>query len=351
MSARVRFWLGAFAAGVASGVLSPEDLFPAARVVAFGATFFGAGLIGEAVASARAGRKAWAAVGPQDTRPADGRVEIAPVAALRRKPNAHDPRFGRYVGHLPFAREGPASPADDPAQTPPLRGRVVIVSIFEGGDGRTWSEREIADAHVALRRAGEWIEREATRHAAPVNLEIADTYFMAEGNDPGEVTVSFAPEEDGVGPLEDGATTKALVRLSRAAAAMGFRDAVHLFDEVEGRVGADSTAWLLHPRRAGRSFAVPRDESGLDGVGVAVCYPREASFPEKLTGTARVDPVTVVHELLHLFGAADKYGQPLSAFAPRTVTAREVMRLSHTRLTRLRIDAATAREIGWNTSG
>ena len=174
---------------------------------------------------------------------------------------------------------------------------------------------------------------------------------MAEGNDPGEVTVSFAPEEDGVGPLEDGATTKALVRLSRAAAAMGFRDAVHLFDEVDGRVGADSTAWLLHPRRAGRSFAVPRDESGLDGVGVAVCYPREASFPEKLTGTARVDPVTVVHELLHLFGAADKYGQPLSAFAPRTVTAREVMRLSHTRLTRLRIDAATAREIGWNTSG
>ena len=50
MSARVRFWLGAFAAGVASGVLSPEDHFPAARVVAFGATFFGAGLVGEAVA-------------------------------------------------------------------------------------------------------------------------------------------------------------------------------------------------------------------------------------------------------------------------------------------------------------
>jgi hypothetical protein len=80
---------------------------------------------------------------------------------------------------------------------------------------------------------------------------------------------------------------------------------------------------------------------------MAVCYPCEASFPEPLVGPARVDPVTVVHELLHLFGASDKYGRPLTAYAPRTVTSREVMRLSEERLARLRIDPSTAAEIGW----
>jgi hypothetical protein len=87
----------------------------------------------------------------------------------------------------------------------------------------------------------------------------------------------------------------------------------------------------------------------LEGVALAVCYLREASFPEPLprNASARVDPVTVVHELLHLFGASDKYGHPLREFEPGTVTRHEVMRLSESRLSRLRIDERSARELGW----
>ena len=48
--------------------------------------------------------------------------------------------------------------------------------------------------------------------------------------------------------------------------------------------------------------------------------------------------MTVVHELLHLFGATDKYGRSLRDVPPGTVTSRDVMRLSETRLSRLRID-------------
>ena len=140
---------------------------------------------------------------------------------------------------------------------------------------------------------------------------------------------------------------KAVIGATRAAVRLGFRDAADLFQAVEARVESDAAVWLIHPRRAGRSLAVPREESGLRGVSLAVCYARESSFPEPMVGPARTDPVTVVHELLHLFGATDKYGRSLREFAPKAVTPREVMRLAETRLSRLRVDAETAREIGW----
>ena len=58
-----------------------------------------------------------------------------------------------------------------------------------------------------------------------------------------------------------------------------------------------------------------------------------------------------VSNLLHLFGASDKYGYALKAYAPKSVTTRDVMRLSEGRLARLRIDSGTAAEIGWTADG
>jgi hypothetical protein len=82
-------------------------------------------------------------------------------------------------------------------------------------------------------------------------------------------------------------------------------------------------------------------------VCLAVCYAREASFTEPVVRAPGPDPVTFVHELLHLFGATDKYGVPLSEFPPGAVTACDVMRLDRTRLARLHVDPLTAAEIGW----
>jgi hypothetical protein len=178
-------------------------------------------------------------------------------------------------------------------------------------------------------------------------VEVADTYFVTDDPEPDDVAVGFAQEGDSVGPFEEGATWKAVVGLTRAADRFGFRDAEDLCASLEARARCDAGVWLIHPLRAGRSLAVPRESSGLPGVSLAVCYARESSFPEPLTGPARTDPVTVVHELLHLFGATDKYNRSLRTYAPRSVTGREVMRLSETRLSRLRVDRETAREIGW----
>jgi hypothetical protein len=148
-------------------------------------------------------------------------------------------------------------------------------------------------------------------------------------------------------PFEVDAVTKALTGASRAAIRLGFPDAAAFIAAINPRVEADTRVWLLHPRQAGHSLAVPLDETELAGVSLAVCYAREASFPEPLTRAPFTDPVTIAHELLHLFGASDKYGVPVRSFPARSVTSREIMRLDESSLSRLRVDPLTAREIGW----
>lgn len=348
VSSRLGFWgagavLGAALAWLLRTWLEGER---GGLLLVFGACVLLAALIAEvasALGSARAGRP----TRPSGARPADGEVELLEMRGTRREPNPRDPRFFAFQALDPLEtpdvepllwRQGP----------PPLLGKVAVVSVFLGRDGRSWSDAEIAQTHAALFRAGQWIEREAIRWEAPVNVGLADTYFVVDDGPTSDVEVTFVPEGDGVGPFEARAATKALIDSSRAARALGFRDAVDWMTQVRPRLEADVLVWLLHPRSAGRSLAVPLDQTDLAGVSLAVCYAREANFPEPLAGHPPwTDPVTIVHELLHLFGASDKYGLPLHRFPPRSVSSRDIMRLSESRLPRLRVDPRTAVELGW----
>jgi hypothetical protein len=283
---------------------------------------------------------------PPGARPADGVVDVVPMLGVEGEENPASPRFRRFAG----LRGGPGEPAKVhklPSLRPTLLGRVTLISVFVGRDGKGWTDEEIARGHASLERAGLWLEREATRHAAPVNLGLADVYFRVQDDEVDDVEVAFANEGDDVGPMEAHASTKAVVAASRAAATLGFADVVDLVGRIDPKVEADARVWLFHVRRSGRSLAVPAEECDVDGVGLAVCYSREASFPEPLGGPGRVDPTTVAHELLHLFGASDKYGVALRSFPAGSVSSRDIMRLDHDQLSKMTIDRLTASEVGW----
>lgn len=341
MSARVGFWIAGLIWGVALAVVLPADLFPAVRPVVAGTTFLVIGLLGEIVQARRA-RAAYEVLRRSlDTRPPDGQVDLARMDRVRGEVNPVAPRFKRFKGletEISDPIERARSVALDGRRSPPLLGRVAIVSLFLGRDRRPWSDVEIAEAHRALERVGVWVEREAARWGAAVNIEIADTFFV------------FDDEPDGV--IEPVDVFSALLVTTRAAAKLGLTDVIGMFKQVRARLVADEVVWLVHPRRAGWSFAVPREFSDWDGVCLSVCYPRWAMSSEPLgRREARIETDTVVHEVLHLFGASDKYERPLRAFDPRMVTRRDVMRLSERRLGRLQVDPRTALEIGWAKPG
>jgi hypothetical protein len=281
-----------------------------------------------------------------DTRAADGQVNVALVSGVLGEANARDPRIRRFVKREFTSDLAPARRVRS-RRCPPLKGRVALLSIFVGRDGTSWTQSEIARAHKAMIRAAEWIERQAIRWRIAVNLELADTYFAADDDVIEEVELSLVSEENHDALFESDAITKALASATRAAARLGFTDVADLIETIDPRVEADLRIWLFHLRRGGTSLAIAADEAPIPGVTAAICYAREENFPGPLSGPPFSDPVTFVHEILHLCGASDKYGPPLSAFPRHSVTERDVMRLDIESLSRLRVDPATAVEIGW----
>ncbi|WP_435015882.1 hypothetical protein TA3x_003436 [Tundrisphaera sp. TA3] len=280
---------------------------------------------------------------PDGARPADGIVDRSGMAGVRSEPNEEDPGWRRFRAIEP---DGPPPTRLVRAVPPPL-GRVALISVFVGRDGRDWTDPEIARGHRALERAGAWLEREAACWDAPVNILLPDVYFQGRDDADDPVELSYQAEGDDFGPMEAGAAFKGIASASRVAAGLGFADVVDLAGRVEPRVDADVRVWLFHILRSGRSLAIPATDPEAPGIGLAICHAREASFPRPLDGPGRVDPVTVVHEVLHLFGASDKYGTRLEAYPRGSVGARDVMRLDHATLDRLVVGPLTAAEIGW----
>jgi hypothetical protein len=228
-----------------------------------------------------------------------------------------------------------------------LLGNWVIVSLFAGCDGRPWSESEIGGRLDSLVTAGRWVVGEASRYGIPLEIGVSDTYFAVEDESTTDVEIGFAPEGTVSAPKETDQVTHVLTMMSRSAHQLRFRDAPDMVRRIAARLPGSRAVWFLHIRRAGRSLAVPLDLTELQGVCLAVCYARETSFTESVLRIPGPDAVTFVHELLHLFGASDKYGESLNIFPPGTVTSDDVMRLDQTRLARLRVDPYTAAEVGW----
>jgi hypothetical protein len=342
---RIGLWSAAALLAAASWAMAAPgtrlaDFRPMLALIVLG----GAGLAGEALLLLLDLRRPPPERSPSDVRPPDGRWEIRPLAGAEGRPNEKDPRFRAFER---FGSDDGGPEADRPAPRA-LVGRVLIVSLFVGRYGSSWSDAEIAAAMRALGRAAEWIERQAQRWGQAVNVDLAATYFAADDPADADVVVQFVPEGDHEGPFEAQADAKTIASSSRAALALGFADVAELMRAVRRRASADVVVWIVHPRAAGRSLAIPEPESPVPGVALAVCYAREASFPEALDSPPFPDPTTFVHELLHLFGATDKYKEPLSTFPSGWVSDRDVMCLYQRALPRLQVDRLTAQEIGWD---
>ena len=118
------------------------------------------------------------------------------------------------------------------SRPPALQGRVALVSMFIGSDGRSWTDSEIARWTTSIERVARWMEQEADRYGAGVAVGVADTYFRVEGDRTPEVDIGAAWEGAGVGLFEMNSITRSLTLMSRAAAQLGFHDSVDLVREV-----------------------------------------------------------------------------------------------------------------------
>ena len=309
-------------------------------------------LAGEAVGLIAGLRRPGPRDAPADAAPADGAVEIVAVGGVESEPNSVDARFRRFVSVA-------SAPVDDPVQReaplgrelPPLLGRLTILSIFVGRHGRSWGDAETARTLASLVKAAGWIEAQARRWGARANVAIGDVYFAADDPENEDVDLAVVSEGDGLGLFEAHSTERGMASASRAASALGFEGLGGLVDRITAGVPGDHVVWLVHPRAAGRSHAIDNRVTLLPGVSLAICYAEFADFPAPLRGSPSADSATLAHELMHLFGATDKYGMSLAEFPPGSVTPADIMRLEVPGLGRMRVDPGTAVELGWSIDG
>lgn len=344
--ARIR-WLVALLLATACSWMASRNGLEAGSSLLIG--FLVLGLSGLAIEMASA---VWLLRGNRGARrrsqlpPADGRIEVVRIPGYSSKPSAIDARF-RYFEPTSEDRSAPRNVGRGYGELADLVGRVTVFSLFVGRDGTNWSDREMIDTLRSVETAAAWIEGQAIRWNAPVDIGVADLIFVGEDHSQEPIDISVVDEGNGTGLFEAEAPKRALILASRIALDLGFKDLSDLVERVSPEPEPDLRIWLMHQRRAGRSIAIPPHESELDGIGLAVCYPRYADFPQPLQGTPASDSATIAHELLHLVGASDKYGVPLRSYPPGQVTDRDIMRLSYPRLRQMRVDYRTAREIGW----
>lgn len=287
--------------------------------------------------------------------PADGRVEVVPVGSAQTHVNSIDRRFGALINWADEASK-PHQYTTGGAITDlpfprPMVGRVALASIFLGRDGVAWSDEEIAEAHKYIWRGAEWIERQAQAWSAPMNVSLCQAYVTGVENDTRDDTKLELVNEEYREAFFDAEETRRVVAAVHLAVRDQFGcDLETLTTRIANNVEADHLVWVLHSRSEGRSQSIDDATAGVGRIPIAICYARESELCAPLSGPPFVDPVTVIHEVLHAFGARDAYGTSTRRFAPGEVSERDIMLLHTNSLSRLRIDAHTARAIGWGRS-
>lgn len=347
MKWRITYWLTGPALIVLLAGLARGDQRDLVRILAF-ALWVSWGLALE-VGSLVRDVKSKAARPVQGPRPADGRVEITSVRNMTVEPFPLDVRFQRLVQKLNPSRNSsvPLACGSVPRPTAPL-GHIALGSFFIGRDGRAWTDREIADTLNALARAARWVEAEAALWSAPLNVSQLSPFVVGMDASPRTPGVLLKGIEEHQSALFDPTESAQLLHAAGAIATEhGFASLLDLINTFSANVDADLVIWYLHSLSQGRSHLLAEEEGPALAPRAAICYAREDEPPDRWSGTVVPDPCTFAHELMHAFGATDKYGVSSSHFPPGEVSPHDIMRLDMNRLSQLRIDPMTARELGW----
>jgi len=289
---------------------------------------------------------------PDDAKEADGAIEFTALRGARSIPNSDDPRFGRFEGLGDAEETPPREVTSGRSENLPLLGTVTLATIFVGRYGNAWNDAEVAQTLASLQRAGVWIEREAQRWRAKVNVVLSETYISCDDEEPFTPTpMEVVSEGDHLGLFEGQAVERDMASVSRAVAALEFEGIADLALRLDRRLAGDRVVWLIFPKAAGRSHAIDAMATLLPGTAFAICYAAYADFPAPLNGPPVPSSTTLAHELMHLFGASDKYERSLDDFPTGSVTRRDIMRLDLSTLRQIRVDPLTAVEIGWSPDG
>lgn len=179
-----------------------------------------------------------------------------------------------------------------------LKGKTYVLLLFVSKDNSPWEEDAISKTVLKTREAFSWIKQEAKKYGSTPEFEL-----YALGNKSGKIFTDYIPESPFDGSKSNSFINHALRKAGYA----------HNFDFVkyaEETSNCENFMVIVFCNAQGRSYALPQS-SGDYALNKEYGYalrPREGCVVyAKTTQGRELSPVTIAHETLHLFGAADLY--------------------------------------------
>jgi hypothetical protein len=173
-----------------------------------------------------------------------------------------------------------------------IRGRCLLINVFISDGESEWNDKDVEETLGKVRAAAEFISRFAAEYGG-------DAEFIVS-------SAAASPRLSTAEKLPD--SPEGFVRIDLLFGTTVFGSLQNYIQEYYDLGVYDNYCVLLHLNKPGRSYALECDTDDFDWESYscerAVFYRSEDKKYEYYCSEA-----TYAHELLHLFGAADLYGE------------------------------------------
>ncbi len=226
-----------------------------------------------------------------------------------------------------------------------FKGKTLIVNCFVSADHKDWTTDEKNEILTKESKSVEWAKEQALQWKI-TGLDFTTINLGLEHD------IKLNEIKKSTDPNANSRHKVAWVPLVLHAANIPIVS--NFYDSVKKANNADNVVVVIFARETGHSFAEPSHDNNKNGErfleGVVVYRINDYDGSEMRAGT-------IIHEVLHLFGAWDMYvtkkktadakTNAINIFAPRTIMLGHAILPFH-ELSAINIDPLTAWRIGWS---
>jgi flavodoxin len=217
-------------------------------------------------------------------------------------------------------------------------GKSLLVNCFISEVGSPWKEEEKGTILVKESQVIEWLKKQGIKWGVP-----ALSFETINFNDRKDIVLANIPNPDNPGRIHAWIAEYVLH-------AAGYEDIYPLYDSLKKKYNVDNVLFLFFANKSGHDFAQPTTTKGVnfnrenfvEGTLVYKLY--WDSGKDLCTGT-------IMHEMLHLYGAWDMYKPSPNEVEDRVSSLYKNSIMLHDRrdnLSYMLIDPLTAWCIGWS---
>ncbi len=221
-----------------------------------------------------------------------------------------------------------------------LVGEVYTLVIFLNDKESSWDEASINDFYnKKFFPSYNYILDEAKIREVPLTLDCGQYSTKSDGKTP--------LYYNGIIETNPANAVNNLDIIVQTAKVLGFSTPEIMHNFLKNNTGCEQIAYILAVNKMGQAYAVPdSSDNGQDATEFVVAF---SSSSGSVTNVGS----TVVHELLHIFGATDLY-DPTGEYPSRKKLAkklypRDIMMLSAYNPSSLEFGQLTSYLIGWTT--